>query len=143
MDFSVYSGVWHFFVQLGIIFIAVLIGNIIRRKVKFVRNSLIPSSVLAGIIIFIFKFIPSVNKVVDSSFMELITYHALGLGFIALGLKSEVKSKDDGKLVVLDSGIITVNGYFSFNSYERFFLWSRNFTSNGIWTRNWTSIKYR
>ena len=43
--------------------------------------------------------------------MEMITYHALGLGFIALGLKSETKTKDKQKLVVLDTGLITVNTY--------------------------------
>jgi ESS family glutamate:Na+ symporter len=110
MTFSDFSA-WNFFVQLGIIFVGVLLGNIIRRKVKFIRNSLVPSSVIAGIIIFTLKFIPVIEDYIDSKFMEMITYHALGLGFIALGLKSETKTKDKQKLVVLDTGLITVNTY--------------------------------
>ena len=110
MTFSDFSA-WNFFVQLGIIFVGVLLGNIIRRKVKFIRNSLVPSSVIAGIIIFTLKFIPVIGDYIDSRFMEMITYHALGLGFIALGLKSETKTKDKQKLVVLDTGLITVNTY--------------------------------
>ena len=43
--------------------------------------------------------------------METLTYHALGLGFVALSLKSGVKSKDTNKLVVMDTGLITVNTY--------------------------------
>ncbi len=103
--------VWHYLVQIGIILLAIICGNIIRRKVKFIQNSLLPSSVIAGILIFILKFIPAVNKFIDSNLMEILTYHCLGLGFIALSLKSGVKTKDKNKLIVMDSGLITVNGY--------------------------------
>lgn len=110
MDLSAYSA-WKFIIQIAIIVVVIIIGNIIRRKVPFIKNSLLPSSVLGGIIIFILKFIPGADKVVDSGFMEIITYHCLGLGFVALGLKTEKKMKEDRRLIVLDSGIITVNGY--------------------------------
>lgn len=43
--------------------------------------------------------------------MEALTYHCLGLGFITLSLKTNKKRKDDNKLIIMDSGIITVNGY--------------------------------
>lgn len=110
MDLSGYN-VWRILVQIGIIFGAILLGNTLRRKIKFIRNSLLPSSVIGGVIIFILKFIPFVNDFIDADFMEVLTYHCLGLGFIALTLKSGVKSKDKNKLAVLDTGIITVNGY--------------------------------
>ena len=44
--------------------------------------------------IFILKFIPPVAEFIDSSFMEVITYHCLGLGFIALALKSKGKEEE-------------------------------------------------
>lgn len=110
MDLSEYS-IWKFLVQIGIIFIAILVANTLRRKIKFVRNSLLPASVIAGIIIFILMFIPVINEFIDKSFMEALTYHSLGLGFIALAMKSGVKSKDKNKFAVLDTGITTVNGY--------------------------------
>ena len=105
------TGVWNFIIQLSIIFILILLGNTLRRKVSFVRNSLLPASVIAGVFIFILKFIPFVSDWVDETFMEILTYHALGLGFVALSLKQvcKVKRKKDG--VILNSGIITVNGY--------------------------------
>ena len=110
MNFWDYSS-WSFIIQIGIILVAIMTANIIRRKVKFIRSSLIPTSVLAGIIIFILKFIPFVSEFIDTNFMETLTYHALGLGFVALSLKSGVKSKDSNKLVVMDTGLITVNTY--------------------------------
>ena len=110
MDLSEYS-IWKFLVQIGVIFIAILVANTLRRKIKFIRNSLLPASVIAGIIIFILMFIPVINEFIDKSFMEALTYHSLGLGFIALAMKSGVKSKDKNKFAVLDTGITTVNGY--------------------------------
>ena len=110
MDLSDYNA-WEFIIQVAIIVAVIIIGNIIRRKVPFIRDSLLPSSVIGGIILFLIKFIPGADKAIDSGFMEIITYHCLGLGFVALGLKTEKKKKDDKKLIIMDSGIITVNGY--------------------------------
>ena len=103
--------VWGAFIQVAILLVAIVIGNTIRRKVGFIRNSLIPSSVLAGLLIFVFKFIPFVNDFINADMMEKLTYHCLGLGFIALSLKAGVKTKDENRLVVMDSGLITVNTY--------------------------------
>ena len=110
MDLSAYN-VWSFLVQLGIIFVAILAGNTLRRKIKWIRNTLLPSSVIAGILVFALKFIPFINEFIDAKFMETLTYHCLGLGFIALTFKSGVKSKDKNRFAVLDTGITTVNGY--------------------------------
>lgn len=109
MDLSAYS-VWDLMIQIGIIFVVILFSNVLRRKIKFIRNSLLPSSVIAGVIIFVFKFIPVVNDFINSSFMEILTYHCLGLGFVAMSLKSSIKKKE-GNNKVIDTGIITVNGY--------------------------------
>lgn len=106
-DYDIWSGL----IQIAIVLCSILLGNIIRRKVKFIKNSLLPASVIGGIIIFILKFIPNVSDFINSSFMETLTYHCLGLGFIALSLKTNEKKKDTNKLIILDSGIITVNGY--------------------------------
>ena len=110
MDLSGFS-IWKTLIQIGIIFSSILLGNVLRRKIKFIRNTLLPSSVIAGIFIFALKFIPFIGEFIDESFMESLTYHCLGLGFIALTLKSGVKSIDDQKGAVLNTGITTVNGY--------------------------------
>ena len=103
--------VWTFVLQLSIILVSIIICNIIRRKIKFIKNSLLPTSVLAGLLIFILKFIPFCSDFINKDFMEMMTYHCLGLGFIALALKTSETKKDDNKLVVMDTGLITVSGY--------------------------------
>ncbi len=110
MDLSGYS-VWAALVQLGVIFLAILVANVIRYKVKLIKNTLLPTSVIAGIIIFALKFIPAIGDLIDSKYMEVLTYHCLGLGFIALALKTNPKPKNNQKYVVLDTGITTVNTY--------------------------------
>ena len=47
--------VWSALVQVFIIALAVLAGNILRRKVKVLRRSLIPSVLLGGLIILLLK----------------------------------------------------------------------------------------
>ena len=64
------SNVWSFIIQMSIILVLILLANTIRRKVSFIRNSLLPASVIAGVIIFILKFIPFVSNWVDETFME-------------------------------------------------------------------------
>ena len=105
------TNVWTFVIQMSVIFILILIANTFRRKFTFIRNSLLPSSVIAGILLFGLKFIPFFSKWIDETFMEILTYHALGLGFVALSLKAAVKAKHKKDGVILNSGIITVNGY--------------------------------
>lgn len=110
MNFWDYSS-WAMIIQVGVILCAIMVSNIIRRKVSFIRNSLLPTSIIAGILILGLKFIPKVGSFINSDFMEILTYHCLGLGFVAMTLKSAVKSKDSSKKIVLFSGITTVNGY--------------------------------
>ena len=103
--------IWDAVIQLSIIFVSILISNIIRRKLKFIRNSLIPASVIGGVIIFILKFIPQFQNLINSQFMEAITFHCLGLGFISVALKSGNKNKDKNKAVVIDSSMVVINNY--------------------------------
>lgn len=111
VDFSDYK-IWSWIIQIGIIVISILLANAIRRKVKFIRNLLLPSSVIGGSIIFILKFIPWVKDVlIDSAFMEALTYHALGLGFVALSMKIARTKKSKNTGIIVNCGIITVNGY--------------------------------
>ena len=49
-------GLWSPVVQLGIIALLVLISNILRLKVPFVKKTLMPTSVLAGFLLLAFKY---------------------------------------------------------------------------------------
>lgn len=105
------SVVWEYLIQIFILVVALLIGNTVRRKVKFIKKSLIPTSLLGGLFILILKFIPYVSDVVDQGFMEIITYHALGIGFIALSLKTAKQSSKSSAKTVIDTGLVTGASY--------------------------------
>ncbi len=86
MDFSANNtALWNSVIQLGIIAGLLLLANILRRKIPFVRKSLMPTAVLGG---FLLLGLQSLNILpIDPNFLETITYHAIALGFIALTLR--------------------------------------------------------
>ena len=89
--------VWSFVITLSILFSGMLIANTLRRKISFLKKSLIPSSVLGGFIVLaanaVFKAIFNVGMF-QTSTLEALTFHGLGLGFVALAWRSSDKVKN-------------------------------------------------
>ena len=79
--------VWSFVIVLSILFIGMLVANTLRRRVPFLRRSLIPSSVLGGFLILLadwgFKAVFG-HSMFNTATLEALTFHGLGLGFVAL-----------------------------------------------------------
>ena len=87
MDYSAANtGLWNFAVQLGIIAGILLLSNVILRKSALIRKSLIPTSVLAGFILLAVRSFGLLN--IPQSFLEMVTYHGIAIGFIALSLRT-------------------------------------------------------
>ncbi|MBQ1233461.1 MAG: hypothetical protein IIX86_08015, partial [Clostridia bacterium] len=105
------ESVWSFLIQIFILILALLVGNILRRKIPFIRRSLIPTSLLGGLLILLIKLLPFYDNVVNQATMEIITYHALGIGFIALGLKQAKDSQKTSAGKVMETGILTAATY--------------------------------
>ena len=72
MDFSSENtALWGGIIQFGIIAGIVLLANLMRRKIPFVRKSLMPTAVLGGFLLLILR---SFNLLmVDTTFLEMIT----------------------------------------------------------------------
>ena len=86
MDFSASNhDLWAIVIQFGLLALLLLLANVLRRKVKFFRQSLMPTAVLAGFLALIFRQTGLLN--LDLGFMEIITYHAIAVGFIAMSLQ--------------------------------------------------------
>lgn len=87
--------VWSFIIMLSVLFAGMLGANMLRRRIGFLRRSLIPSSVLGGFLIlaadFIYRGI-SGHSMFNLEVLEALTFHGLGLGFVALAWR-----KADGK----------------------------------------------
>ena len=115
--------VWGVFRLFAVLLISLLFANALKRKIKFLRVSLIPTSVLGGCILLliagIYKLITG-DLLFDTQFfggngmavLEIITYHALALGFIASTFKSsEGKLNKKRTIEIFNTGVTTVSTY--------------------------------
>ena len=110
MDYSAANlTLWNFIIQLGYIAIAILLATFLRQKLSFIRKSLMPVAVLAGFLLLAAKLIGLVK--LDANFMEILVYHGIALGFIAMSLRVPEGKKNDSDLTGLKSGAVIVSTY--------------------------------
>ena len=121
---------WSFISIITVLLVAMLIGNMLKKSIKVLNNSLIPTSVIGGLLILIvsivyeaiFKiplfnttFFGGTNTEYDPSklsILEVLTYHCLALGTIAVALKNSNRKLDKKRSgEIFDSGITTVATY--------------------------------
>ena len=95
-DFTLanYGTVWAFVVQLGLLLLFLVLGNILRRTIPLFRKCLIPSALLGGGLLLIVDIICKQFGItlVDNRLMQVTTYHCLAIGFAAMSLKTEKSS---------------------------------------------------
>jgi len=118
-DFSV----WGAFNIIALILIVLLVANVLKKSIKVLNKSLIPTSVLAGIILMAIATIYNVitkKQLFDDeffgnkgyAFLEIIAYHMLALGFIASSLQSNKEKMSKKRSVeIFNSGVTTVATY--------------------------------
>lgn len=102
---------WQWLVQFCILATALLLGNVLRTKVPFLNKSLLPSALLGGLLLLIFKQFPSCREIINKPMMEIVTYHALGLGFVALALKNNKIESRSTPMKVIETGALTASTY--------------------------------
>ena len=110
MDFSAANhALWDPIIQTGIIAGLILLANVMRRKIPMVQKSLMPTAVLAGFILLLLRTCGIVQ--ISMEFLEMLTYHALALGFIAMSLRVPSKESGSGALIGSKSGALIVSTY--------------------------------
>ena len=115
--------VWGWMILMAVLLGSLLAGNILKKTIPILRHSLIPTSVLGGAIPLIMA---AVYKAITGDVMfdsaafngngtnnlEIITYHALALGFIASSFKtSGGKLSKQRTTEIFNSGVTTVSTY--------------------------------
>lgn len=122
MNFWDYD-VWGWIILFGVLMGSLLVGNMIKKGIPILKKSLIPTSVLSGGVLLI---IAAIYRAVtgDAMFdaqvfggngtadLEVITYHALALGFIASSFKTtggKMTKQRTGE--ILNTGVTTVSTY--------------------------------
>ncbi|MBR5311180.1 MAG: hypothetical protein IKU42_08685 [Oscillospiraceae bacterium] len=115
--------VWGTLNVVAVLLASLLLGNILKKTISFLKDSLIPISVIGGgiliIVAWIYKLITG-DIMFDSAFfgasgtktLEMFTYHCLALGFIASTLKmSDKKITKERAVEVFNTGVTTVSTY--------------------------------
>ncbi len=113
-DVTHYDDVWKVIINIGMLLVALLFGNMLRRVIPYLRKAFIPSALIGGILVFAVNlFCREVfgAEIVDRRLMQILTYHALAVGFIAMSLKIVDKKKEELGLHVVQNGLITGGTY--------------------------------
>ena len=115
--------VWGTFNVIAVLLVSLLLANIVKKTIPLLQASLIPTSVLGGaILIVIAGFYKAFtgNIMFDTTFfggrgtatLEMLTYHALALGFIASTFKdSQGKLTKKRTIEIFNTGVTTVSTY--------------------------------
>jgi len=108
-----YDAVWAFLVQLGLLLLFLMLGNILRRTIPLFRKCLIPSALLGGATLLVVNIICKQLGfvLVDNRLMQVITYHCLAIGFAAMSLKTEKSTHKTNKTQVLEFGALQGGTY--------------------------------
>ena len=114
---------WGFFNLIAILLASLLVSNMLKRSIPWLEASLIPTSVLGGVILLVISVIYNNITGIEffdtpffggkgSAWLELITYHMLALGFTASALKSSGgKMNKERSVEILNTGLTTVSTY--------------------------------
>ncbi|MCR4617287.1 MAG: hypothetical protein K5669_03740, partial [Lachnospiraceae bacterium] len=120
------SSVWSFILLAAVILGSMIVASIIKRKIKFLNKSLVPVSVLGGILLLAVSVIVKAvtgeylfNHEVFSAgsdktgieTLEILTYHCLAIGFIAMTLRKTKGKSKTRTMDVINTGLTTVNSY--------------------------------
>ena len=114
-DFTManYGAVWAFMVQLGLLLMFLMLGNILRRTIPLFRKCLVPSALLGGTLMLVVNIICKQFDfvLVDNRLMQVITYHCLAIGFAAMSLKTEKSNHKTNKAQVVEFGALQGGTY--------------------------------
>jgi len=114
-DFTLanYGAVWAFMVQIGLLLLFLMLGNIFRRTIPLFRKCLIPSALLGGAMLLIVDIIAKQLGfvLVDNRLMQVITYHCLAIGFAAMTLKTEKSAHKTNKAQIVEFGALQGGTY--------------------------------
>lgn len=127
------SNIWSLIILIGVLLIGMLFAHMLKKNIKFLQKTLIPASVLGGVVILIFTTIyklitketffdldmfsivtstTSDKAITGSQILEAVTYHMLGVGFIATALRSGKKNNSKKRTTdIFNSGVTTVTTY--------------------------------
>lgn len=102
---------WKFFIDLGIISIALLLATFLRARIKFFQKFLIPNALTAGFILLIYYNFIAKYFGMDNKDLGAMVYHLLSLSFIAMSLRKAPVPRKKGDLGIFSTSIAIISQY--------------------------------
>jgi ESS family glutamate:Na+ symporter len=126
VPFWAFDFYWSQIIQFSIIMAILLMANVLRRKVRWLKESLLPVAVIGGFLGLLMKYllngspISIANLVIEDlslfnvDILSSFTYHAIAIGFGALTLKGidQINQRPIRKKpLAVKSGMVIINSY--------------------------------
>lgn len=106
MDFP-----WKFFVDIGIISVALLVATYLRAKFRFFQRYLIPNALTAGFLLLAFYNFLAPRIGMSTEGLGALVYHLLSISFIAMTLRRTPQRKESEEHGVFGTAMVIVFHY--------------------------------
>lgn len=106
MDFP-----WGFFIDIGVISVALLLATLLRTKIKFFQKYLIPNALTAGFLLLIFYNFIAEYFQINNDGLGVLVYHLLSLSFIAMTLRKAPETEKKSKMSIFSTSISIIFQY--------------------------------
>ena len=112
-DLLQFDSVWKAILQICLLLGFLLFGNMLRKLIPFLRKGNVPSALIGGLLLFLFNLAlePAGINLVDKRIMQIITYHALAIGFAAMAMKTAKKDNRTSVMHAIQNGALTGGTY--------------------------------
>ncbi|HOV62726.1 MAG TPA: sodium:glutamate symporter, partial [Spirochaetia bacterium] len=106
MDFD-----WTFFIDVGLIGLALLFATFLRAKIRFFQRFLIPNALTAGFILLpVYNFVlPAIGLGVNG--LGELVYHLLNISFIAMTLRKSPPKANKGSGSIFATSVAILSQY--------------------------------
>jgi len=102
---------WKFFIDLGVISIALLMATLLRARIKFFQKYLVPNALTAGFILLIYYNFIAKYFGMDNQDLGAMVYHLLSLSFIAMTLRKAPEPRKKGDLGIFSTSVAIISQY--------------------------------
>ncbi len=106
-------------INLGIVGLGLLVGALLRAKVRILQRFLIPSAIIGGFFLLVFyNFVaPRIN--LEATFLGDLVYHLLNISFIAMALRnpSDDKPRDGSARRSFFENVIAIFGQYGLQCF--------------------------
>jgi ESS family glutamate:Na+ symporter len=102
---------WAFFIDLGIISLALLLATLIRAKIKFFQRFLIPNALTAGFLLLLFYNFLAPLLGLSSDGLGPLVYHLLAISFVAMTLRKSDAPKEKDSVGVRGTTVVVAFQY--------------------------------